>query len=182
MAVLYTKAECECQSDTSITCKGLLAAEGYMFLGCHELAIIELSRIAENAAGYLCAVELMYARILLHLKMWEKAKCRIDDAIDIFPEEPEFRSQKMFVSSASGSPMKVIDVMNEMPQSMTQTGFAFYDLACYESLLGSKEASRLALSAAASYNPILGQISKTDPDLKDIPKNELTNTSKDHRP
>lgn len=156
--------------DPAVACKGLLAAEGFLYLGKYEEAIESLSEVTDNAAGHLCSIELMYVRILLHIGKWEKAKFRAEFGLSVYPEEPEFRAQVIFATKKLGLGKLVPDIMDEIPPEMLETGSVYYDLACYEALLGDIKLAQLALDAAIDKNKYFEKIWKTDLDLQRLRK------------
>ncbi len=164
--MLYSKIEREVPEDLSQISRALLACEGYLFLGDYKAATAELDSVSDSPVGYLCVVELALIRVLLHCKNWEEA---LDSALlwrSKFPEEPEFVAQIVFSLHQLGRGKRATEVLEAIDPDMDACGSVQYDLACYEAILGTEEAARLALAAAISLNPKFKRSWKKDPDLE----------------
>lgn len=145
----------------------LLAAEGYFELEMYEEALDELGTadlIPENRMGVLA----MKMDILLAQKRWQEALPVGEALCDLDPDEPQY-----FISYAYA--LRELDRIEEArgallqgPDTLEDSGPFYYNLACYEALLGDPQTALATLQHAFAIDPDLQKTAQEDPDLEAI--------------
>lgn len=145
----------------------LLAAEGYFELEMYEEALDELET-ADALPDNRMQVLAMRLDILLAQKKWQEALPLGEALCDLDPEEPQY-----FISYAYA--LRELDRIEEArgallqgPETLEESGLFYYNLACYEALLGDPNTALATLRHAFALEPELKKSAQDDPDLEAI--------------
>ena len=147
--------------------RALHAADGYLFLGLHQEAMIELNRVPLLAQGD-PAVLLTRVRVLLHRRDWSDAEELANRCVEAFPEVEEFTVQRAFALSRTKTAEVAIEVIEAAPAWIRRTGILHYNLACYEARLGDISMARRCIDTAIQINSAMARNAKVDPDLQGL--------------
>lgn len=145
----------------------LLAAEGYFELEMYEDALDELETADANPKNSL-AVSAMKLSILIAQKRWEDALPYGEALCDLDPEEPQYFIQYAYVLREVGKIEDARCVLLDGPDELEQSGLFYYNLACYEALLGEGSTALATIQRAFHLDRDLITTALADPDLESI--------------
>ena len=161
--MLYLNSQNESQSFELQ--RGLLAADGYLFLGMPAQALEELDGIPEESQND-SAVLRARIRVLLHLKQWREANHLSEFGNEFYPDENEFMVQRAFALHQMKKGGEAVQVLLSAPEWIRRTGILHYNLACYEAQLGDVNTARQCIRAAIEINSSFKKNARQDPDLQ----------------
>ena len=147
------------------TQRALHAADGYLYLGLFDEALVELASISTDEQDD-SAVLLARIRVLLHAKNWGKAESLSKRGAGLHPEEGEFTVQRAFALHQLQKGDKAVEVLLAAPDWIRRTGILHYNLACYEARLGDLSTARECIDAAIQLNEGIKKSARVDPDLQ----------------
>ena len=147
------------------TQRALHSADGYLYFGLADEALLELSNIGE-AERYDASVMLARVRVLLHLRKWADAETLSSEAITRYPDEDEFPVQRAFALHQLQRGEQAAEVILSAPEWIRRTGILHYNLACYEARLGDLSTARQCIDAAIQINAAMKKNARIDPDLQ----------------
>jgi tetratricopeptide (TPR) repeat protein len=147
------------------TQRALHAADGYLYLGMFDEALVELESIEADEQDD-SAVLLARIRVLLHTKDWGRAESLSEHGAGLHPEEGEFTVQRAFALHQLQKGDLAIEVLLAAPDWIRRTGILHYNLACYEARLGDLSTARQCIDAAIQLNEGIKKSARVDPDLQ----------------
>ena len=145
----------------------LLAAEGYFELEMYEDALEEL-KTADLLPENRMEVVSLRLTIFLAQKRWKEALPLAEALCDLDPEEPQFFIQYAYALRETGRIEDARHVLLDGPDELEQSALFYYNLACYEALLGEGQVALSTIQRAFHLDPDLKKIALEDPDLESI--------------
>ena len=143
------------------------AAEGYFELGMQTEALAELDRLPpENQER----AEAFRMRISIWLKMedWARALKLSSRMCDLYPGESFGFIHKAFCLHELGATAEAKQTLLEGPASLLEEPIYYYNLGCYDAVLGNLESAQAYLRASFRLDKSLRELAKSDPDLAGI--------------
>ncbi len=145
--------------------RALHAADGYLYLGMPDEALVELGEIPGGEQSD-SAVMLARVRVLLHLKDWGRAETLSLAGASDHPQEEEFTVQRAFALHQLNKGDEAVEVLLAAPEWIRRTGILHYNLACYEARLGDLSTAKQCIRAAIQLNAAMKKNARIDPDLQ----------------
>lgn len=147
--------------------KALLAAEGYSQLGMPDEALAELDQLPQEGS---IGLEVAKVRlpILIRASHWEAAietarfLCKMDD------QDSEHWVHHAFCLHETGQTKEAREVLRNGPSALMKKAIYFYNLACYEAVLGDLEEAQAHLRTAFEMDGKFREYARTDPDLEEV--------------
>lgn len=145
----------------------LLAAEGYFELEMYEDALEEL-QTADFLPENRMEVTAMKLSIFIAQKRWKEALPYGEALCDLDPEEPQYFIQYAYVLRELNRVDDARRVLLDGPEELEQSALFYYNLACYEALLGEGQVALSTLQRAFHLDPDLKKTALEDADLESI--------------
>ena len=145
----------------------LLAAEGYFELDMFDDALEELD-IAEHVPGNRKIVKRRRLEVFIAMKSWESAHELARELHEADPDKPTHRIQHAFVLRELERIEEARDVLLAGDPAFRRSALFYYNLGCYEALLGNPKSALTNLDFAFQASPELRQHADTDRDLDAI--------------
>lgn len=145
----------------------LLAAEGYFELDMFEDALEELETadlIPDNRMEALT----MRLSIFLSQKRWQDALPLGEALCDLDPDEPQYFIQYAYALREVNRIEDARAVILDGPEALEQSALFYYNLACYEALLGEGQVALATLQRAFHLDADLKKTALNDSDLESI--------------
>jgi predicted Zn-dependent protease len=142
-------------------------AEGYSELGMLEDALGELGQLdAEQQER----IEVMRMRvdILLRKQDWEDALRLSLRFCAVNPNQPYGYVHAAFCLHELGRTSEAKQTLLDGPASLLDEPVYYYNLACYDTVLGNIEQAKVYLRASFRLDKSFKTMAKNDPDLKQI--------------
>lgn len=145
----------------------LQAAEGYGELGMFDEALAELSCISEPNQSEL---PVMQARLFLLLQFKQfRGALEVSREISVnHPELPVGFIHSAFCLHELGQTVEARDLLMSGPASLLDEATYYYNLACYNAVLGEMQQARAYLKTSFKMNKKFREIAEHDPDLSAI--------------
>lgn len=143
------------------------AAEGYFELGMQTEALAELDLLpAENQER----VEALRMRISILLKSQEWARTlRLSARMcELYPGESFGFIHKAFCLHELGATAEAKQTLLDGPASLLEEPIYYYNLGCYDAVLGNLESAQAYLRASFRLDKAFRELAKGDPDLASI--------------
>ena len=141
--------------------------EGYCDLGMWEDAEQERAALGtlldHNPAG-----RELKLRILMGTGDWPRAVKLAMDLANEFPEQGHWFTHTAYCLHELGRTQEAREFLMTGPSSLKDDPLFYYNLACYECMLGRLDEARLLLGKAIERDAGLAKLARTDPDLKGI--------------
>ena len=145
----------------------LQAAEGYFALEMYEDALDELDT-ADIIPANRMEVLAMRMEIFLAQKRWKESLPLGEALCDLDPDEPQYFIQYAYALRELGRIEDARCVLLDGPECLEESGLFYYNLACYEALLGEAQTALATLRHALAIDPALEKTALKDPDLASI--------------
>jgi predicted Zn-dependent protease len=142
-------------------------AEGYSELGMLDDALIQLDQIDTEHQGRLEILRLR-VDILLRKQDWEDAHCLSLRLCDMNPNQPFGFVHAAFCLHELGRTSEAKQTLLDGPASLLDEPVYYYNLACYDTVLGNLEQAKVYLRASFRLDKSFQQLAKKDPDLQRI--------------
>lgn len=145
----------------------LLTVQGYMELDMPEEALREIASIdpADENLDEVLQIKLF---ILMRLKRWDEA-LRICTSLQKFnPEAAPGYIHGAFCLHENGHTAEAKEMLLKGPKSLLQEPMYYYNLACYDAILGNLKDAEKNLGISFKMDEKFREIAKYDPDLKAI--------------
>jgi predicted Zn-dependent protease len=147
--------------------KQLLAAEGYSELGLDEEALAQLDELSEQEQDLLQALR-MRIDILLRKRDWQTSLRLSLRMCELHPKESGGYINAAYCLREMGRTLEAKQTLLDGPASLLNDATYYYNLACYESLLGNLNEAKAYLHASFRLKRSLRDLAKTDADLERI--------------
>lgn len=145
----------------------LQAAEGYGELGMFEDAMLELNSIPEPDRSEM-KVSQMRMFLLLRFKHWLAALEISQQLCSHHPDQPVGFIHAAFCLHELGRTEEARDILISGPQSLLEEATYYYNLACYNAVLGETGQARAYLKTSFKMNRKFRELAENDPDLRTI--------------
>lgn len=145
----------------------LLAAQGYIELEMPVEAAAELDRLP---AGDQDREEVLQLRlfILMRGRGWETGAAVCARLRELFPEASTGYIHGAFCLHELGRTAEAKSLLLSGPSSLAQEATYFYNLGCYDAVLGNLDEAAAALRTSFEMDKKFREIAKYDPDLKSV--------------
>jgi tetratricopeptide (TPR) repeat protein len=143
------------------------AAEGYLELGMYNEALLELDQILPADQDRLESLR-MRIQVLLQIRDWKAGLKLSLRAADLFPQESYGFIHAAFCLHEMGQTQEAKEKLLGGPPSMLEEPIYYYNLGCYETVLGNLDQAKAYLRASFRLNKDFREIARQDPDLAPI--------------
>jgi predicted Zn-dependent protease len=142
-------------------------AEGYSELGMLEDALGELGRLDAEQQERL---EVLRMRVDIHLRKqdWENALRLSLRFCAVNPNRPFGYVHAAFCLHELGRTSEAKQTLLDGPASLVDEPVYYYNLACYDTVLGNFDQAKVYLRASFRLDKSFKTMAKNDPDLKQI--------------
>ncbi len=147
--------------------KQIRAAEGYAELGMQEDALAELDRLSPQDQQKTLTLQIR-VRILLGLRRWRAALELSERLCELCPQESFGFIHTAFSLHELGRTADAKEVLLGGPPSLLDEPLYYYNLACYDAILGNLDQARAYLRASFRLNKSFRDTARNDPDLASI--------------
>ncbi len=147
--------------------RALRAAEGYAELGMREDAFEELERVSSDFTGHPDVLR-MRLHVSMLLRSWQHALEPGRVLCGMEPESANNFIQLAFALHELHMTAEAKQVLLEGPASLLQQPIYFYNMACYDAILGNVEEAQAQLKTALKMDPKFRDFAFNDPDLAEI--------------
>ena len=150
----------------------LTAVQGYLELGMPKEALRELAGLSEE---FQQAPEAIEARIvvLLALRRWSAAATQARKLCRLLPHFPTGFIHLAYCQHEKGHTERARETLLSGPAALRKESTYFYNLACYDAVLGDLSSARLNLARCIHLDRRFIEFAKSDPDLSAL-HSELT--------
>jgi predicted Zn-dependent protease len=142
-------------------------AEGYSELGMLEDALGELGQLDAEQQERLEVLR-MRVDILLRKQDWEDALRLSLRFCAVNPNQPYGYVHAAFCLHELGRTSEAKQTLLDGPASLLDEPVYYYNLACYDTVLGNIEQAKVYLRASFRLDKSFKAMAKNDPDLKQI--------------
>ncbi|MBL9114711.1 MAG: hypothetical protein JNJ83_06850 [Verrucomicrobiaceae bacterium] len=149
------------------TDRHILAAQGYVELGLHEEARVELAALPAILHERADVLEL---RLLCHMaaRDWQSAFGLATKLCSTEPAEPGGFIHAAYCLHEMGRTAEAMELLVKGPASLRQKAVYFYNLGCYSACLGMVDQALTLLEQAFQRKPALRKDARHDPDLASL--------------
>lgn len=145
----------------------LRIAEGYAELGMHEEALAELDKLSGQVEDFPEILRMRVA-IVLQLREWGTALHLSRRLCQLLPNESYGFIHAAFCLHELGKTLEAKETLLNGPASLLDQPLYYYNLGCYDAVLGNLEQARAYLRASFRLNKEFREIAKNDADLKEL--------------
>lgn len=145
----------------------LLAAQGYIELEMPEEAAAELDRLTAEDQDREEVLQLRLF-ILMRGRGWEPGAAVCARLRELFPEASTGYIHGAFCLHELGRTAEAKNLLLGGPPSLAQEATYFYNLGCYDAVLGNLDEAAAALRTSFEMDKKFREIAKYDPDLKSM--------------
>jgi predicted Zn-dependent protease len=142
-------------------------AQGYLELGMHSDALRELEGLPVDELDRPQAVETRLA-VLIGNRRWPEALVTARRLCSIEPDKPIGFIHAAFCLHEMGRTREAREFLLAGPPSLAREPLYYYNLACYDALLGHGREARDNLSRSFRLDARLKEYAAKDPDLDSI--------------
>lgn len=142
----------------------LLASQGYCELGMFDDAIAELDTLPPSKAADPGVLE-MRIIILTQARRWQEALEASEMLKGIVPAVAAGYIHTAFCMHELGRSSDAREVLLTGPSVLREEPTFYYNLACYECVLGNLDEARARLAKSISMDKRYKEVAKSDPDL-----------------
>ena len=142
----------------------LRIAEGYAELGMYEEALAELDRLSGEVEDF-PAILRMRVAIVLQSRDWATALSLSRRLCELLPNESYGFIHAAFCLHELGRTPEAKEMLLNGPACLLDEPVYYYNLGCYETVLGNFEQAKAYLRASFRLNKAFRDVAKTDTDL-----------------
>ena len=147
--------------------RSLLASQGYMELEMPEEALAELDELPAEEQELEDVLQ-MRLFILLRGRIWEPALEVCAQLREVFPDCSTGFIHGAFCLHELGRTAEAKQILLSGPTSLAKEATYFYNLGCYDAVLGNLEEATINLRTSFEMDDKFRAIAKYDPDLKSV--------------
>ncbi|MES2596102.1 MAG: hypothetical protein V4662_12235 [Verrucomicrobiota bacterium] len=142
----------------------ILAAQGYVELGLHEEAQVELSALPLDIRERVDVIELT---VLCHMhhQHWVEGLALAQKLCRMEPDQPGGFIHAAFCLHELGRTIEALDVLARGPAALRTKPVYYYNLGCYLARLGEEEKALQHLKQSFEMDGDLRRDARHDPDL-----------------
>lgn len=144
--------------------KTLTACQGYLELGMPGEALRELKELPKEVAAQPAVLE-MEAVILIRAERWKPAQIAARKLCKLVPDRPSGFIHLAFCQHELGDTKAARETLLSGPRALEQEGTYFYNLACYDAVLGDLDAARRHLARSIRLDKRFREFARSDNDL-----------------
>jgi predicted Zn-dependent protease len=142
-------------------------AEGYSELGMLDDALVQLDQLDAEHQDRLEILR-MRVDILLRKQDWKDALQLSLRLCIMNPDQPYGYVHAAFCLHELGQTSEAKQTLLDGPAALLDEPVYYYNLACYDTVLGNLEQAKVYLRASFSLDKSFRELAKNDPDLKQI--------------
>ena len=142
----------------------LRIAEGYAELGMYEEALAELDRLTGEVEDFPAILQMRVA-IVLQLRDWAAALRLSHRLCELLPNESYGFIHAAFCLHELGRTLEAKETLLNGPASLLDEAVYYYNLGCYDAVLGNLEQAKAYLRASFRLNKAFRALAKKDADL-----------------
>ena len=143
------------------------AAEGYAELGMLQDALAQLDELEPEHQGRLEILR-MRVEIVLRNRDWQEGLQLCLRICSVHPDEPSGYIHAAVCLHELGKTLEAKQTLLEGPAGLLDEPVYYYNLACYETVLGNLPQAKVYLRASFRLNKSFRELAKCDPDLQRI--------------
>ena len=145
----------------------LLAAQGYLELEMPAEALHELDSLGSDDQG---REEILQLRlfILMRGRQWSRSLDVCERLRQSFPQAATGYIHGAFCLHELGRTSEAKEVLLSGPPSLEREATYFYNLGCYDAVLGNLDEATAALRTSFEMDNKFREIAKYDPDLRSV--------------
>ena len=147
----------------------LVAAQGYSELGLPDLALAELNNLPAENHEDLVVVETRLS-VLMQAKRYKDALPVAREVCRLEPDRTIGYIHLAFCMHELGDTGSARDLLLNGPVGLKAEPTYYYNLACYETVLGNLDTARAHLDVSFAMDKKLRDYAATDPDLAPLRK------------
>ncbi len=140
-------------------------AEGYSELGMFDDALEQLDQLGVEFQDQFVVLR-MRVDILLRKQEWKKALALSLRICSIHADEPYGYVHAAFCLHEFGRTAEAKQTLLDGPACLLDEAVYYYNLACYDAILGNLEQAKVYLHASFRLDKSFRELAKSDPDLK----------------
>jgi predicted Zn-dependent protease len=144
--------------------KALTCVQGYLELGMPLEAVRELKALPETLRNSPIAVE-MYVVVLIRLQRWKAAAAQAKKLCRLQPGLPAGYIHLAYCQHETGQTAAAKETLLKGPKTLHKEATFFYNLACYEAVLGDLDSARRHLARSIGINKRFLEFARKDTDL-----------------
>ena len=144
--------------------KILTACQGYLELGMPTEALKELKTLPAEVSEEASVVE-MFVVILIRAERWKAAQTASRKLCKLRPDSPAGFIHLAFCQHELGDTKAARLTLVNGPRVLEKEGTYFYNLACYDAVLGDLEAARRHLARSIRLDKRFRDFARSDNDL-----------------
>jgi predicted Zn-dependent protease len=142
-------------------------AEGYSELGMLDDALVQLDQLETEHQDRLEILR-MRVDIFLRKQVWKDALQLCLRVCSVNPNQPYGYVHAAFCLHELGRTLEAKQTLLDGPAALLDEPVYYYNLACYDTMLGNLEQAKVYLRASFRLDKYFRELAKTDPDLKQI--------------
>ncbi len=145
----------------------LLAAQGYIELDMADEALRELDELSPADQG---APEVLQVRLFVFMRgrRWREAMEICDRLRAADPQQTTGFIHGAFCLHELGQTRAAKDLLLRGPASLLREATYYYNLGCYDAVLGNIEDAQHAIEISFKMDDKFREIAKYDPDLREV--------------
>lgn len=145
----------------------IVAAQGYVELGLHDEARVELLALPPEQKNRVDVIEI---RVLCHMQdqQWAEALKLSQKLCRLQPEEPGGYIHAAFCLHELGRTEEALDLLSRGPSSLRTKPVYYYNLGCYLARLGQEDKALQLLKQSFEMDGDLRRDARRDPDLHNL--------------
>ena len=144
--------------------KALTCVQGYLELGMPLEALRELKALPEALRESPIAVE-MHVVVLIRLERWKTAATQARKLCKLQPALPAGFIHLAYCQHETGQTAAARETLMKGPKALHKEATYFYNLACYEAVLGDLDSARRHLARSIGINKRFLEFARQDTDL-----------------
>ena len=144
--------------------KILTSVQGYLELGMPAEALRELKSSSEDLLQTPPGVESMVV-VLIRMGRWKQAEVQAKKLCRLQPNLPAGFIHLAYCQHESGRTQEARKTLLSGPATLHKEATYFYNLACYEAVLGDLDSARRHLSRSIGINKRFLEFARKDSDL-----------------
>lgn len=144
--------------------KALTCVQGYLELGMPAEALREIKALPESLRDCPLAVE-MHIVVLIRLERWKAAATQARKLCKLQPGLPAGFIHLAYCQHEIGLTAAARDTLLKGPKALQKEATYFYNLACYEAVLGNLDSARRHLARSIGINKRFLEFARKDNDL-----------------
>ena len=143
-------------------------AEGYLELGMFDDALDHLDTLDTEFQDRFAVLQMRVNILLLRKQDWKEALRLSLRICLIHPDQSYGYVHAAFCLHELGRTAEAKQALLDGPASLLDEAVYYYNLACYDTVLGNLEQAKVYLHASFRLDKSFRELAKSDPDLKQI--------------